>query len=391
MKKFFLSVLMSALLACTPSAPEETAPEETSAPDEIAQEETAETVTIGVMGPITGPWASEGQDMAAIVRLMADQFNAQSKDRQVKIVVQDDAGDPRTAAQAAQNLVADGVAAVIGTYGSAITEASQDIYAEENILQIATGSTAIRLTEKGLPLFFRTCPRDDEQGRVMADQVAGLGFKTVAVVHDNSSYAKGLAEEVKPLLTSMEIEAVFDDAINPDDLDYTATLTKIKAADPEAIIFTGYFPAAARLLRQKKDMGWPVPMIGGDATNNSDLVEIAGKEAAAGYYFISPTGPGDLKSPQGLAVLKAFQEQDKEGRLPSSIWAIMAGDAFGVLAKALSAGTEPNGPALAAYLQDDLKGYEGLTGPISFNNKGDRLGDVYRLYQVDQDGVFVLQ
>jgi len=90
-------------------------------------------------------------------------------------------------------------------------------------------------------------------------------------------------------------------------------------------------------------------------------------------------------------VLKAFQEQDKEGRLPSSIWAIMAGDAFGVLAKALSAGTEPNGPALAAYLQDDLKGYEGLTGPISFNNKGDRLGDVYRLYQVDQDGVFVLQ
>jgi len=370
MKRNLLIVLMSAVLAwAAPAA--------------------ADTVTIGVMGPITGSWASEGQDMAAIVKLMADRFNAESKDRQVEIVVADDAGDPRTAALAAQNLVAAGAAAVIGTYGSAVTEASQDIYAEENILQVATGSTAIRLTEKGLPLFFRTCPRDDEQGLVMADQVAALGFKKVAVVHDNSSYAKGLADEVKPLLATANIDVVFDDAITPGDRDYTATLTKIKAADPEAIIFTGYYPEAALLLRQKKDMGWPVPMIGGDATNNSALVEIAGKEAAAGYYFISPPGPGDLKSPQSLALLKVFQE--KEGRLPSSVWAIMAGDAFGVLAQALSAGTEPNGPALAAYLRGTLKDYDGLTGSISFNEKGDRLGDVYRLYQVDQSGAFVLQ
>jgi branched-chain amino acid transport system substrate-binding protein len=327
--------------------------------------------------------------MAAIVKIMADRFNAESKDSQEKIVVEYDAGDPRTAALAAQNLVTAGAVAVIGTYGSAITEASQDMYAEENVLQIATGSTAIRLTEKGLPLFFRTCPRDDEQGLVMADRVGGLGFKKAAVVHDNSSYAKGLAEEVKPLLASQNIAVVFDDAITPGDRDYTATLTKIKAAGPEVIIFTGYYPEAALLLRQKKDMGWPVPMIGGDATNNSSLVEIAGKEAAAGYYFISPPGPGDLNSPQSQALLKVFQ--GKEGRLPSSVWSIMAGDAFGVLAQALSAGTEAKGPALADYLRKALKDYDGLTGPISFNEKGDRLGDVYRLYQVDPGGGFVLK
>jgi branched-chain amino acid transport system substrate-binding protein len=341
------------------------------------------------MGPITGQWASEGQDMAAIVNIMADQFNAASKDRQVKIVVADDGGDPRTAALAAQNLAAAGAVAVIGTYGSAITEATQDIYAEGNILQIGTGSTAIRLTEKGLPLFFRTCPRDDEQGRVMADQVGRLGYKKVAVVHDNSSYAKGLAEEVKPLLAAKAVSVVFDDAITPGDRDYTATLTKIKAAGPEAIIFTGYYPEAALLLRQKKDMGWPVPIIGGDATNNSSLVDIAGKEAAAGYYFISPPGPGDLKSARSLALIKVFQ--DKENRLPSSVWAMMAGDAFGVLSQALSAGAEAGGPALADYLHQTLKGYDGLTGAISFNEKGDRLGDVYRLYQVGQDGAFVLK
>jgi branched-chain amino acid transport system substrate-binding protein len=130
-------------------------------------------------------------------------------------------------------------------------------------------------------------------------------------------------------------------------------------------------------------------MIGGDATNNTTLVEIAGKEAAAGYYFISPPGPGDLNSPQSLALLKVFQE--KEGRLPSSVWSIMAGDAFGVLAQALTAGTEAKGPALAAYLREKVKEYDGFTGPISFNEKGDRLGDVYRLYQVGPDGGFVLK
>ena len=370
MKKFLSLTLAAALLAwAAPAA--------------------AETVKIGVMAPITGQWASEGQDMAAIVNIMAEQFNAGSKGRQVEIVVADDGGDPRTAALAAQNLVAAGVLAVIGTYGSAITEASQDIYAEENVLHIATGSTAIRLSEKNLPLFFRTCPRDDEQGRVMAGQVAGLGFKKAAVVHDNSSYAKGLAEEVRPLLTASGIQVVFYDAITPGDRDYTTTLTKIRTADPELIIFTGYYPEAALLLRQKRDMDWPVPMIGGDATNNTALVDIAGRAAAAGYYFISPPGPGDLKSPRSLALLKVFLEKEK--RLPSSVWSIMAGDAFGVLAQALSAGTEANGPALAAYLRNDLKDYDGLTGPISFNEKGDRLGDVYRLYQVDQDGGFVLK
>ena len=373
MKKFLLACLLLGLAAGGAAA-------------------AAPPVKIGVMGPLTGQWASEGQDMEAIVQLLAARFNAAGQGRQVSILVADDAGDPRTAALAAQNLVAGGAVAVIGTYGSAITEASQDVYAEENVLQIATGSTSIRLTEKGLPLFFRTCPRDDEQGRVLAANVAGLGFKKAALVHDNSSYAKGLAEEVKPLLAARNIAVVFYDAITPGDRDHTATLTKIKTTDPDVIIFTGYYPEAALLLRQKKDMGWPAAMIGGDATNNSALVEIAGRESAVGYYFISPPGPGDLRSPKSQALLKTFQE--KHGRLPSSVWAMMAGDAFGVLAQALNGlgdQAEIDGPALAAYLRQNLKGYEGFTGSISFNEKGDRLGDVYRLYQVDRDGGFLLK
>ena len=347
-------------------------------------------VKIGVMAPVTGQWASEGQDMVNIVKLLAEDYNAAAgaDSRRIVIEVGDDGGDPKTAALAAQRLIGSGVVAVIGTYGSAITEASQGIYADDDVLQIATGSTSIRLTEKKLPLFFRTCPRDDDQGRVLAKHVQAMGLKSAAIVHDNSSYAKGLADEVKGILEPTDLKIVFYDAITPGDRDYTTTLTKIKALNPEIIIFTGYYPEAGMLLRQKKEMAWEVPMIGGDATNNQALVDIAGNEAGAGYYFISPPGPGDLTDEMSRKFLAVYQDRFKT--LPSSVWSVMAGDAFKVLAVAVNNVEEPTSENLAAYLHNDLKDFVGFTGPIAFNDKGDRVGDVYRLYQVNDKGEFVL-
>ena len=126
----------------------------------------ADTVKVGLMAPITGPWASEGQEMKRNVELLAAEQNAKGGllGKQVEVIVEDDGGDPRTASLAAQRLTTKGVVAVIGTYGSAVTEASQAIFDEADIVQVANGSTAVRLTEKGLKHFFRTCPRDDEQG-----------------------------------------------------------------------------------------------------------------------------------------------------------------------------------------------------------------------------------
>jgi len=348
-------------------------------------------VKIGVMAPVTGQWASEGQDMVNIVKLLAEEVNQAGGAGGHKIIIEvgDDGGNPKTAALAAQRLVTSGVVAVIGTYGSAVTEATQDIYDEDGVLQIATGSTSIRLTEKGLPLFFRTCPRDDDQGRVMAKHVQTMGFKNVALVHDNSSYAKGLAEEFKDLMNQAGIKVVYYDAITPGDRDYTTALTKIKTLTPEVIVFTGYYPEAAMLLRQKREMAWDVPIIGGDATNNLALVDIAGKEAAAGYYFISPPGPSDLTDDLSRAFMVEYQSRYKN--LPSSVWSVMAGDAFKVLVEAIKNVKEPTAENIATYLHDgELKDFVGFTGPISFDRKGDRVGDVYRLYEVDKNGKFVL-
>ena len=242
----------------------------------------ADTVKIGLMAPLTGSWASEGQGMKKIVELLAEQQNAKGGvlGKQIEVVTEDDGGDPRTASLAAQRLTTRGVVGVVGTYGSSVTEASQAIYDEVGLPQIANGSSAIRLTEKGFKHFFRTAPRDDEQGRMAARTIDKLGFKKVAILHDNTSYAKGLADEANALLKGQGAEVVFFDALTPGERDYAAILTKLKGADPDVVLFTGYYPEAGLLLRQKKNMNWTVPFLGGDATNNVDLIKIAGKEAA---------------------------------------------------------------------------------------------------------------
>ena len=351
----------------------------------------AETVKIGLMAPLTGSWASEGQGMKNIVELLAEQQNAKGGvlGKQIEVITEDDGGDPRTASLAAQRLTTRGVVAVVGTYGSSVTEASQTIYDEAKIPQVANGSTAIRLTEKGLKLFFRTAPRDDEQGRMAAQTIGKLGFKKVAILHDSTSYAKGLADEANALLKKQGVDVVFFDALTPKESDYTAILTKLKGANPDVVLFTGYYPEAGLLLRQKKGMNWKVPLIGGDATNNADLVKIAGKEAATGFYFLSPPQPQDLDTPEATGFLADYQKKYNE--LPPSIWAVLAGDGFRVTVAGIAGAKSTDGVKVADYLHAGLKNYSGLSGPISFDAKGDREGDVYRVYKVDAEGQFVLQ
>ncbi len=356
----------------------------------MGQAYAADTVKIGLMGPMTGSWASEGQEMKQVLDLLAEELNAKGgiAGKKVEVISEDDGGDPRTASLAAQRLATQGVVAVIGTYGSAVTEATQNIYNEAKIIQIANGSTAIRLSEKKLPYFFRTCPRDDEQAKVGVQAIQKLGVKKLAVLHDNSTYAKGLADEAKALLQG-KVDIVFFEALTPKEQDYTAILTKMKAAQPDFVFFTGYYGEGGLLLKQKKEMNWNVPFMGGDATNNPDLVKIAGKDAAAGFYFLSAPLPKDLPFEQAKAFLAAFAK--KYGNPPSSIYAVLAGDGFRVVATAIEQTKATDTARIADYLHKELKDFPGLTGKITFNEKGDRVGEVYKVYQVNPQGEFILQ
>jgi branched-chain amino acid transport system substrate-binding protein len=351
----------------------------------------ADTIKIGLMAPLTGSWASEGQEMKQVLDLLAAQLNEKGGvlGNKVEVISEDDGGDPKTAALAAQKLTTQGVVAVIGTYGSSVTEASQTIYNESKIIQVANGSTNVRLTDKGFKYFFRTCGRDDAQGAVAAQTIVKMGIKKVAILHDNTTYAKGLAEVAKGLLEPKGITIVFYDALTPNEQDYTTVLTKVKNTAPELVFFTGYYKEAGLLLRQAKEMNWKVPFLGGDATNNPDLVTTAGTAAAEGFAFISDPLPKDLTNDNVKAFLASFSA--KYGKATSSIYAVYAGDGFNVVTAAIAGAKSADPDKVADFLRTQLKDYPGLTGAITFDAKGDRVGGGYRVYRVDGAGTFILQ
>jgi len=251
----------------------------------FAEEPSGEPLKIGLQAPLTGDYAYEGQGFENSIQLLVDQTNAAGGllGRPVELVVDDDKGDPKEASLVADRLITEDVVAVIGGYNSTATEPASEIYDEAGILHITPSSTATKLTTKGFPRFFRTCFLDDRQALFAVNFMEGvLGAEKIGILHDNSTYAKGLADWTKKYLEDAGMEVALFDAINPDDQDFTPVLTKIKGADLDVIYFTGYHAQAGLLLKQSGDIGLEVQWMMGNASNNPELISIAGLDKAKG-------------------------------------------------------------------------------------------------------------
>jgi branched-chain amino acid transport system substrate-binding protein len=371
-------------------APTEAPPPEapTEAPSPPAM---GEVIRIGLQAPITGEYAYEGEGFVKVLELAVEQKNAAGGilGRLVEIVACDDVGKPDESSKCAQQLVSEGVDAVIGSYSSTCTEPASAIYNEANILQVTPSSTATRLTTHGYEQFFRVCFLDDRQGLFAAKFIKeDLGIDQAAFLHDNSTYAQGLAEWAKEYYEYYGGTSVFYDAINPEDTDFTPILTKIMEANAGAVYFTGYHPQGGLLLKQSKDLGAEFQWVLGNANNNPEMIEISGKEAAAGAYVTTEPLPKDIPYPEAQAFVEAYK--DKYGEDLTSIWWLMVADCFNVIAAAIEATGGTDTDAMAEYLHIELKDYPGVTGPIlGYDEKGDRLGMVHVAYVISEDGEFV--
>lgn len=349
-------------------------------------------IKIGFQGPITGKWAYEGEGMVKVINLLAKQVNEKGGilgGRKIEIITCDDKGEPSDASLCADKLVSEGVVAVIGSYSSTCTEPASAIYNEHNILHITPSSTATVLTTKGYKQFFRTCFLDDRQGLFAAEFFIKKGWKKAAFIHDNSTYAKGLAEWAKKYFEEKGGQTVLFDAITPGELDFTPMLTKIKEAAPDVVYFTGYHPDGGLLVKQGYELGiFPdIQFTAGNACNNPEFVEIAGKEAAEGVLVSTEPLPNDLPYPEAEKFIADFKAE--YGEEPASIWWLMAGDAFNVIIEAMKATNSTDTDKMAEYLHKEFKDYPGITGPIlGFDEKGDRLGTIHKFYVI-KDGKFV--
>src|SRR3974390_2023884 len=201
-------------------------------------------VKFGVGGPITGPRAATGAPLKKGGDQAAKDSNAAGGILSEKIAVEygDDVSDPKQGVSVANKFAADGVKFVIGHYNSGVTIPSSEVYQENGILQITPASTNPTVTERKMWNIFRVCGSDDQQGKVAGDYILKhFKGKKVAVVHDKTTYGKGLADETKKTINAGGMKEVLYEGINTGDKDYSALVSKIKQSGADLVYFGGLY------------------------------------------------------------------------------------------------------------------------------------------------------
>src|SRR5271165_1973287 len=326
----------------------------------------AEDITIAVAGPMTGPVASIGDQMKRGAEAAAQAINDAGgvNGRKIKIVVEDDACDPKQAVAVANIIVGQQIKFVDGHACSGSSIPASDIYAENNVLMMSPASSNPALTEKGHPTIMRLYPRDDAQGEFVAPWIGErYKGKKIAILHDKSAYGKGLASVVKDKLNAAGVTEVMFEGINPGEKDYTAVITKLKNAVAEFVYFGGYHTEAGLLLRQAADQGFKLNLMTGDSIATSEFWQISGP-SGEGTLFTFPTDP--RRSPNAAHALEQFKAQgfDPEGFTLFS---------YGVV-QAIADGVRKAGsddPKAVAKALESGQPVETVMGPVKFDGKGD--------------------
>ncbi len=244
---------------------------------------------IGSLSPLTGPYAADGNDIAngvrAAIAAIEKEGGIPGFDG-IELMAEDSACDPKQAVAAANKLVSAKVAGVVGAYCSSATIPASEVLAEEDIPMLTPASTNEKVTERGLKYMFRVCGRDDDQSVAAVTFLTGhLKAKTLYVVDDKTTYSQGLADNVEKLAAAKGIKVIAHDHVNQGDKDFSAVLTKIKSANPDALYMSLQNSASgALMLIQARRMGITAAVIGQDAVYHPQLMEIA-KEAAEGAYL----------------------------------------------------------------------------------------------------------
>ncbi len=342
------------------------------------------TLKIGHAGPLTGTIAHLGKDNENGVRLALEEANAagfeiDGKKLTLELVSEDDQGDPKQGTIVAQKLVDAKVAGVIGHLNSGTTIPASKLYNDAGFAQISPSATNVTYTNQGFNTAFRVIANDAQQGKVLGEfAVTKLGATTIAIIDDRSAYGQGLADEVEKAAVAAGATIAAREFTDTSKTDFTAILTRIKGKNPDLVFYGGMDAQAGPMMKQVKNLGLTAKFLAGDGAQSLEFLKLAA-EAAEGAYASSPGVP--LNQMQGGS---AFQEKYKaKFNEDIQLYAPYAYDAANAL---LAAMKKANSTDPARYLPE-LAGiqYQGVTGTVAFDEKGDIKGGGISLYQV-KDG-----
>ena len=354
------------------------------------------TIKIGVDLPMSGGEAPNGEPTNNGVLLAIEDANRAGGYKGMKFeeVLKDDAvngvHDPAQGAKNVQELLADpAVVALVASFNSNVGKATIPITNAAGVVQISPAQTNPGLTKpefgaldvrKARPTqinYFRVCPTDDLQGPVAADYAfKSLKLKKVAILDDQETYGKGIADEFEKEWKRLGGAVVSHDGIPKGTQDFHAILTAIKAKKPDLLFFGGVTTTGGGLIRkQMKDVGLSIPYEGGDGIVEDEFLKVAGDDATGSYGTVAAENAEKLPTAQGF--LKAYKAKFNADPGAYSANAYVAAK---IIIDAVRA-AGPDRAKVRAHVAN-LKNYKSIIGTFSFDKNGDTTNKIISVYVV---------
>jgi branched-chain amino acid transport system substrate-binding protein len=330
-------------------------------------------IRIGVGGPITGGSAAFGAQLKQGVEQAVEDINAAGGilGQKLTLGIGDDRGDPKEGVSVANKFAADGVKFVVGHFNSGVTIPASEVYQDNGMLVITPAATNPKVTDRGMWNVFRVCGRDDQQGGmaggIIADKFKG---KRVAIVHDKTTYGQGLADETRKAMNAKGVKEVMYEGVNKDDKDFTALVSKLKAANPDLVYWGGLHDTGGIILRQMRDQGLRAPMMGGDGMADDEFAAIAGPGADGTLMTFSPD---PRTNPRNKEIVELFRK--KRGFEPQA-YTLYSYAAVQIIKQAAEAAKSLDPKKVAAAMSSG-KVFQTVLGDLKFDKKGDISNDGY--------------
>lgn len=333
-------------------------------------------VLIGVAGPMTGQYASFGAQVRAGAEMAVADINAAGgvNGEQLVLKVGDDACDPKQAVAVANQFAGEGVAFVAGHWCSGSSIPASTVYAEEDIVQIAHGSTNPAYTdERPGPGVLRICGRDDDQGRVAAEfLLRHYPDAKVAFVNDKTGYGQGLMDTALRGFKAGGKQSALTEAVTAGEKDYMALVSKLKAADIDVIYYGGFHTEAGLIARQMREQGMDTIMFSGDGLTTAEYWAITGQAGAGTLLTFSPD---PRREPKAAEVVERFRTAgvEPEGYVLYSYAAVQT------WAQAAQAAGSTDFDAVVKSLYETR--FDTVLGEMGYNEKGDATLPAYIVYE----------
>jgi len=345
------------------------------------------TIKLAVQAPLSGEQAALGEHVKLGAQLAVEEaskaFKALGYD--LVFVPYDDQAKPEVGVANARNIVADpNVLALVGHFNSGVALPASEVYKDAMLAMISPANTATEITDRGYPNVNRVCGRDDVQGPVGARFAAqDLKLKSVYVIHDKTLYGQGVADNFRQEAIKLGLKVLGYDGTE-ERANFAPMIIPMKARNPDLIYFGGIYYQGGLLLKQMREKGVKAAFMGPDGLDSSEMVKITGAQVI-GSYYTTVAGPPDAY-PETAAFAKKFRQRfDKE----VESFGMYGYDAAQVGLKAIeqaiqaNGGKKPSRAEVSAAVRK-LKNFKGVTGSITFDNKGDPVKAKYFVLQFDK-------